>query len=66
MKFDLLATDGPAICEVMIDLAQAFAPKLGSRRLPDGRMVTSPLEDMSPLLSREELRENLLIEPVPE
>ena len=29
--------------------------------LEDGRMVTAPLEDMAPFLSREELRENLLI-----
>lgn len=57
-----LAADRPAICEVMIDLNQAFSPKLGSRRLPDGRMVTSPLEDMSPLLPRDELAENILIE----
>lgn len=61
---ETMRSDGAAICEVLIDLAQSFAPKLGSRRLDDGRMVTSPLEDMSPLLSREELRENLLIDPI--
>lgn len=52
--------DGPMICEVMLDLNQQFSPKLSSRRLEDGRMVTSPLEDMSPFLSREELAENMI------
>lgn len=56
-----LRSEGPALCEVMLDLDQQFAPKLSSRRLDDGRMVTSPLEDMAPFLSREELRDNLLI-----
>jgi acetolactate synthase-1/2/3 large subunit len=56
-----LATEGPSVCEVHLDLAQAFAPKLSSRKLDDGRMVTSPLEDMAPFLSREELAENMLV-----
>jgi acetolactate synthase I/II/III large subunit len=42
--------DGPQICEIVIDLNQAFAPKLSSRRLEDGRMISSPLEDLSPFL----------------
>jgi acetolactate synthase-1/2/3 large subunit len=58
-----LDADGPQFCEIVIDRSQGFAPKLSSRRLDDGRMVSSPLEDMAPFLSREELAENLLIEP---
>jgi acetolactate synthase-1/2/3 large subunit len=61
---ETLAIDGPAVCEVMLDLEQPFSPKTSSKRLPDGRMVTAPLEDMSPFLPREELLENLLIAPV--
>jgi acetolactate synthase-1/2/3 large subunit len=48
----------------MIDLEQSFEPKLSSRALPDGRMVSAPLEDMFPFLSRDELKENLLIPPM--
>jgi acetolactate synthase-1/2/3 large subunit len=48
---------------VILDPEQPFAPKLSSRRLEDGRMVTSPLEDMAPFLGREELAENLLVAP---
>lgn len=57
------AQAGPSLCEVLLDLDQGFAPKLSSRRLDDGRMVTSPMEDLAPFLSREELAENLLIAP---
>lgn len=59
-----LAIDGPAVCEVILDENQPFAPKLSSRQLPDGTMVSPPLEDLAPFLSREELRENMLIDPV--
>jgi acetolactate synthase-1/2/3 large subunit len=52
-----------SICEVVLDLAQSFAPKLASRRLPDGTMVSSPLEDLAPFLDREELAQNLFIAP---
>lgn len=58
-----LAHDGPIVCDVMIDPDQSFEPKLSSRQLPDGRMVSTPLEDMFPFLSREELAENLFFTP---
>lgn len=60
----LLAADGPAILEVVLDKAQAFAPKTSSRRLEDGTMVTAPLEDLAPFLSREEFLSNMLIPPL--
>jgi acetolactate synthase-1/2/3 large subunit len=37
----------------MLDLRQEFAPKLASKKLADGSMVTAELEDMSPLLGDE-------------
>jgi acetolactate synthase-1/2/3 large subunit len=57
----VLASPDPEVCEVMLDRDQTFEPKLTSRRLPDGKMVSSPLEDMWPFLSREELAENMLV-----
>jgi acetolactate synthase-1/2/3 large subunit len=57
----VLASPDPEVCEVMLDRGQTFEPKLTSRRLADGRMVSSPPEDMAPFLSREELRENMLV-----
>jgi len=56
---DVLNADGMQICEIMLDLKQAFAPRLSSRRLEDGRMVTAPLEDMFPFLDRKELQDNM-------
>jgi acetolactate synthase-1/2/3 large subunit len=58
-----LAAPGPALAEIVLDIDQPFSPKLASRRLDDGRMVSSPLEDMHPFLDREELRRNVLIPP---
>ena len=58
---DTLEGEGPQLCEVMLDKAQPFAPKLSSRKLEDGRMVTSALEDLAPFLPRDELAENMLI-----
>jgi acetolactate synthase-1/2/3 large subunit len=39
----------------MLDLTQDFAPKTSSRRLVDGSMVSSRLEDMSPFIPADEL-----------
>jgi acetolactate synthase-1/2/3 large subunit len=57
----VLAMKGPVLAEVVLNRSQGFEPKLSSRRLEDGRMVTAPLEDMAPFLPREEFRDNLLI-----
>jgi acetolactate synthase-1/2/3 large subunit len=56
-----LSAGGPHVCEVVLDTDQPFAPKPSSRALPDGRMLSAPLEDLAPFLSRDELAENLLI-----
>jgi acetolactate synthase-1/2/3 large subunit len=56
-----LATEGPAICEVVLDPNQQFAPKQASRKLPDGRMESAPLEDLAPFLDRDELASNMFI-----
>lgn len=52
---------GPVLCQVVLEPGQEFEPRLSSRSLPDGRIVSSPLEDMYPFLEREELASNLLI-----
>ncbi len=66
MVRETLEGDGPQFCELVLDLAQPFAPKLTSRRIESGKMISSPLEDMAPFLSREELRENMFIPLVKE
>ena len=55
-----LKAEGPQFCEIVLDPEQPFAPRVASRRLEDGTMVSSPLEDMAPFLSREELVQNMI------
>jgi len=52
---------GPLICEVFMHPEQMFFPKLAVAVQKDGTLVSPPLEDLSPLLSRDELRENMII-----
>jgi len=57
-----LAEPGPCVCEIMIDENVSFAPKLGAKQHPDGRITSPPLEDLSPFLPREILRDNMIID----
>lgn len=56
----IMANEGRFICEIEIDLDQQFSPKVTSKKLEDGSMVTSSLEDMWPFLSKEELEHNTI------
>ena len=56
-----LATEGPVICEIMVSTDQIFEPKAESKQLPDGTMVSVPLEDLAPFLPEEELKRNMYI-----
>ena len=57
-----LNSNGPWFCEVILDLKQEFSPKLASKKLKDGSMISSSLENMSPFLSKNELEENMLVD----
>jgi acetolactate synthase-1/2/3 large subunit len=46
---------GAVIIEVVLDPDQFFEPKQSAKLLPDGSMVSSPLEDMHPFLPQEEM-----------
>ena len=56
-----LAMEGPVICEVFVSMDQNFEPKSAAKRLPDGTMVSPPLEDLSPFLPEEEMDANMII-----
>ncbi len=53
-----MESPGPAICEVILDKEQFFEPKLSSKVMPDGKIVSPAIDDLSPFLSREEYLEN--------
>jgi len=57
----VLNTKGPVICEIMLDDNYIFTPKLSSEKLPDGKMISKPLEDMYPFLDRDEFKSNMII-----
>ncbi|WP_454885657.1 thiamine pyrophosphate-binding protein [Sphingomonas oryzagri] len=57
-----LEAEGPALCEIMIDENAPFSPKLSAKVHPDGRITSPALEDLSPFLPREVLRENMRVE----
>ncbi|MGB0697032.1 MAG: thiamine pyrophosphate-binding protein [Rhodospirillaceae bacterium] len=59
---ETLATSGPAVCEIMLDEHVSFAPKLGAKQHPDGRITSPALEDLSPFLPRDVLLENMIID----
>lgn len=57
---EVLASDGPVICEVKVSQDYSFTPKLSARKLEDGTMVSPSLEDMFPFLDKEEYEENMI------
>lgn len=54
----VLEIEGPVFCEVIVDPKQNFEPKLSSKVLPDGRIVSPPIDDMYPFLDKKEYEEN--------
>lgn len=56
-----LAMDGPVICEFYVTTDQNFEPKSSAKRLPDGTLVSPPLEDLSPFLPDEEMDKLMII-----
>lgn len=53
-----LQAEGPVLCNVVVDPNQNFVPKLSSKVLPDGRIVSPSMDDMFPFLSRDEYAAN--------
>jgi acetolactate synthase I/II/III large subunit len=55
---ELLSHPGPMICEVMTPRNQLLIPRVASKQMPDGRMVSMPYDDMFPFLPPEEYQAN--------
>lgn len=58
---EVLLYNEPVLCEVHVDKHYIFNPKLSSKKLEDGTLVSSRLEDMYPFLDRKEFEENFII-----
>ncbi|MGA2404434.1 MAG: thiamine pyrophosphate-binding protein [Syntrophobacteraceae bacterium] len=57
---DILGTEGPVVCDVIVSPNQTTAPRISSFRNEDGTISSRPLEDMWPFLDREEFAANML------
>ena len=58
-----LSSEGPILCAVRVSSDQPTAPRVTSSVQPDGSIVSHPMEDMWPLLSREEFNANMIVGP---
>ena len=54
----VIDSDGPVICEAFVDCSQNFEPKLSSKVLDDGRIISPSIDDMFPFLPKEEYERN--------
>ena len=52
---EVLSVCGPVFCEIFTDTCQCWEPKSGTKRLSNGTLVSTPLEDLAPCLPRCEL-----------
>jgi acetolactate synthase-1/2/3 large subunit len=52
---------GPVVCEVLVLPEEPRIPRVATRLGANGKMTSSPLEDLFPFLDREELSQNMYI-----
>jgi acetolactate synthase-1/2/3 large subunit len=56
-----LEIEGSTFCEIFVSSNQNFEPKSATKKLPDGSLVSPPLEDLAPFLTRDELKEIMIV-----
>ena len=54
---------GPIVCEIIMEETQPLIPRVSSLKKPDGTIISKPIEDLYPFLSREEFLENMIVAP---
>ena len=52
---EVLAYDGPVLCDVNVSIRQLIQPRQASFKNEKGQMQSRPLEDMRPFLEKEEI-----------
>ena len=60
----IVAESGPFICEIAMPADQPLIPRVSSLKLPDGTIISKPLEDLYPFLPREEFLTNMIVDPI--
>ena len=59
---ELIAFKGPMIFEIMTPTNQLLIPRVASKKLDDGKMISMPYDDMFPFLPRDEYEANINVE----
>lgn len=54
-----LKTDSAVLFEVVMNPEQKYLPRLATSKLPDGTLISPPIEDLDPLLELDELEKYL-------
>ena len=63
---NVLSQSGAVLAEVVVGTKQNFEPKSSAKKLPDGTLISPPLEDMSPFLPDSEMDEIMIIPRIKE
>ena len=63
---EVLGSEGPVVCEVMVASNEERIPRASSYIKPDGSMGSKPLEDLYPFLPREVFLSEMIIPPLEE
>ncbi len=53
---EALEGDDPVICDVVMNETQLIVPRTSSKKLPSGKFISKPYEDMAPFLPEETMR----------
>ncbi len=57
---EVLKSKGPVICELFVNPVQETIPRISSRLLPDGKIISMPMEELYPFLDKAEVSVNML------
>jgi len=58
----LMAHQGPLVCEVICPSDQLLIPRVASMQKEDGTMESMPFDDMFPFLPRDEYKANCILD----
>ena len=58
---NVLNTEGTVLCEVKVSPTQITSPRVQAMKLPNGNMISKPLEDMWPYLPEDEIKGNMIV-----
>lgn len=61
---ELISYQGAVVCEVMTPPNQLLIPRVASKKMDDGKMMSMPYDDMFPFLPRKEYLENCVRETI--